>query len=393
MGTDRVFSSSKSLMRFGIVTSSYPLFSDDTVNAGVFVREVAYGLVKAGHDVHVITPHKHGKIELSEIIAIRQIPWWGGAKDLASLSMSNPINLLRFATLVTSGIWYIGRYAKINRLDALLAMWAIPSGLFCWWTWRRVGIPYGVWALGSDIWARKKYPFGDKIVRRVLQDANFRFADGIGLSKEVEQLSGKMCKFVPSMRKLPITKDVGRIPLSPDHPHFLFIGRYEKNKGPDILIEAMRELLNKGIKAYLYMFGEGSMGAYLHQRADGYEPFIHVGEYADPKTVVAYMRACDWLVIPSRIESIPLIFIDAMQMDLPVIVSDVGDLGDLVRRFRVGIVVDIPKPQSLCDALQNALFFSPSEFSERCKDVMEIFNIDNSVTLCEKNLSLAVNDR
>jgi len=378
-------------MRLGIVTSSYPLSSDDTVNAGVFVQDVAHELVRCGHEVHIITPHKHGQAEPSEYVTVSHIPWWGGAKDLASLSMQNPLTLLRFSTLVTSGLWSVSRYAHIHRLDALLAMWAIPSGLFSWWTWRWFGIPYGVWALGSDIWARRKYPFGDRIVRQVLRDARFRFADGVQLARDVEQLAGASCTFVPSVRQLPSSPaNLGDPGLTPDGTHFLFIGRYEFNKGADILVEAMRLLIDSGQIAHLHLFGDGSMKPQLQNRVRGYERYIHLGGYADPNTVVAYMLTCDWLVIPSRIESIPLIFVDALQMHLPVIAADVGDLGELVRRFGVGKVVPPYNPIAMAEAMQAALIQPRSLFKQVWDVPLEIFNLPATVRQVEEALLFAI---
>jgi glycosyltransferase involved in cell wall biosynthesis len=378
-------------MRLGIVTSSYPLSSDDTVNAGVFVRDVAYELVRYGHEVHIITPHKYGRLEPAEYVTVWHIPWWGGAKDLASLSMQNPLNLLRFASLVTSGLWSVSRYVQDHHFDALLAMWAIPSGLFTWWTWRWMGIPYGVWALGSDIWARRKYPFGDHVVRQVLRDAQFRFADGVQLARDVEQLAGATCTFVPSVRQLPASPaNLGDPGLTRDGPHFLFIGRYEINKGPDILVEAMRLLLDGGQIAHLHLFGVGSLIPQLQNRIRGYERYIHLGGYADLNTVIVYMQTCNWLVIPSRIESIPLIFVDALQMHLPVIVTDVGDLGKLVRRFGVGKVVPSSNPIALAEAMQAALVLPRSVFKQVWDAPLEIFNLPATVRQVDEALLSAI---
>ena len=46
------------------------------------------------------------------------------------------------------------------------------------------------------------------------------------------------------------------------------------------------------------------------------------------------------LILPSRIESIPVILSDALQLDCNLIVTDVGDMGPLVRSYRAGMVVD-----------------------------------------------------
>ncbi len=375
-------------MRIGVVTSSYPTSLVDTVTAGVFVRDLARELIALGHEVHVITPRKHGPVVLDDDLHVQFIPWWGGEKDLASASMRNLLTVVRYATLIGSGLWIVPRCARMHHLDAIMAMWAIPSGLFAWMTWRRWGIPYGVWALGSDIWARHKYPFGDAVVQRVLHDAAFRFADGIQLARSAAELAGRDCEFVPSVRRLPAHAE-RQVTLEPGAPHFLYIGRYERNKGPDILVEAMRWLLDSDAEAYLHLFGVGSLEPLLRERIRGYEHHISLGDYADPETAVAYMQACDWLVIPSRIESIPLILVDALQMRLPVVATNVGDVGNLVQRYGVGKVVPAEDTVALAEAMQWAMQRARAEFAGPLGKAAEQFDLARSAARCAEALSTA----
>jgi glycosyltransferase involved in cell wall biosynthesis len=78
--------------------------------------------------------------------------------------------------------------------------------------------------------------------------------------------------------------------------------------------------------------------------------FLH--GYATPHMVVSMMKAADYLVIPSRVESIPLVFGDAMQCGLPVVATDVGDLGLLIRLKEVGWVVGEPTVEALATGLR-----------------------------------------
>lgn len=385
MGTSRVFfTAERIIMRIGLVTSSYPLTPDDTVNAGVFVRDLAKELVLLGNEVYVITPFKYGPVVSDEGIPVTFIKWWGGEKDLASISMRNPKTLFRYATLIFSGILKTIQLTRKLQFDTMLAMWTIPSGLFTWVAKRLFGVPYGVWALGSDIWARHKYPFGQFIVQKILQDAHFRFADGIKLAQDVSEISGYDCQFVPSIRKL------DRIPqsieLAPDVLHFLYIGRYEYNKGPDILIDAMRLCVDWGLSAQLHMFGTGSLEQQLRQKTVGYESFITVHGVASPETCVTYMHACDWLIIPSRIESIPLVFSDAVQMNLPILVTDVGDLKNLIEEYNVGLVVPPNDPlelaRKMAEIIQVPGRYSHYDFQE----MMKKFDIRQSAIICDAHL-------
>jgi glycosyltransferase involved in cell wall biosynthesis len=101
------------------------------------------------------------------------------------------------------------------------------------------------------------------------------------------------------------------------------------------------------------------------------------------------MRTCDWLVIPSRIESIPLIFVDALQMRLPIIAADVGDLGKLVRRFGVGKVVPPTNHVALAAAMQAVLSQPRAALGQVWDAPLEIFNLHASVRRVEEALLAA----
>lgn len=333
-------------LRICIVTSSFPLNPEDTVNAGVFVREFAKELVKLGQHVHVFTPRKDGYVERDAELPTHFFPWWGGAKDLASARISQPKVMLGYLSLVFNGMLGLSRYVRRNRIAFCLSMWAIPSGILAYGAKRRSGVPYAIWALGSDVWKRKEYPLGERLVRLVMRNADALYADGRILAKDVEGISGRQCVFLPSSRTLPKKSPPAGL-VDKAATSFLYIGRWEEAKGPDLLLEAMRLLLKEGEGAKLYLFGGGSLEKSLKAKAQEWplSGNVIMGGYADPLTVSAYMQQCDCLVIPSRIESIPLIFSDALQMGTPVIASDVGDLGFLVSKYDVGRVVppgDVP---------------------------------------------------
>jgi len=377
-------------MRIGLITSSYPVSPADATNAGVFARALALELTGMGHAVHVLTPRKPEPIVADPGLGLCEFAWPARETDLASTPLRRPGNLIRYGLLCASGMWTAPRYVQLHDLDAMLALWAIPSGLFALAAHHRWGIPYGVWALGSDIWARRKYPFGDAAVRTVLGQAGFCFADGVALADEVAQITGRSCAFVPSVRRLPETANDPPTGLAPGVCNLLYVGRYERNKGPDVLVEAMRRACDAGVGAHLTMFGGGSMEDQLRARVTGYERHIHLGGYADPATVARTMKACDWLVIPSRIESIPLIFSDALAMRLPIIATQVGDMGALMARYGVGISVAPEDPAALAEAIVQAVRAGPDGFRPAVARAAEDFSLARSAAVSAEALARLV---
>lgn len=367
-------------MRIGIITSSYSISRSDARNAGVFVRDIASTMASFGHEISVLTPWTTGTREPERNVSVDFFPWLGKSHDIASKDIRNPMNLIKQSSLILSGMVHIRKFITEHNPQALLAMWAIPSGLFCWHATKRMSVPYGVWVLGSDIWNRNKYPFGDRIVKRILADAEFRFADGIQLANEVKEITNLPCSFVPSSRNLPVSNRSG-IKVIKNRPiQFLFIGRYELNKGPDILIDAMKILADSGESYFLRMFGGGSLKQTMVEQVRGYEDFIMIGDYATPREVVDQMSDCDWLVIPSRIESIPLILSDAVQARIPIVATEVGDLKYLFENYKIGITAPSPNPSELATAMKLAASTDRETFNDGLRHASGFFDLNSTAS-------------
>jgi len=343
-------------MNICIITSSYPLRpGDPEAAAGVFVRDFALQLARWGHKVHVVTQARSGAAVDDPELRVHRFRWLGADRALARLRPLHPADAWRIASVLWGGRRAVLRLAQGGQIDACLAMWALPAGYFAAVASRRADVPYAVWALGSDIWAYERNPLLRPLLRRILRGAHILYADGRELCGRVERLAERPCNFLASARVLRGTP--GPLALDSEVSHLLFIGRYELNKGVDILIDAMRLLVEEGVQAHLHVFGGGSLRQLLEERARsmGLGGVVHIGGYADSKTVITYMHHCTFLVIPSRIESVPVILSDALQMRLPVVATDVGDMGTLVRSYGVGEVVPAGDPVALKDGIVRAL--------------------------------------
>jgi glycosyltransferase involved in cell wall biosynthesis len=298
----------------------------------------------------VLTPDKDAPKELPSGYAVRWFPWAGSTKPLVDFRLGSPNDLRLIASLIRSGERALRRLLDEERIDACLALWAVPSGYLAWRACPP-RVPFSVWALGSDIhtWAHR--PLVKSLVRRILRDADHRFADGLGLCAEVKRIAGRDCDFLPTTRRLPLPAPLPQ----PLHPgiNFLFVGRLEAVKGADVLVDAMLSVLASRVDANLIICGTGSMQNDLRARveaagASGRITFLS----SQPGAVIAgYMSACDCLVVPSRNESIPIVFSEALQADIPMLLSDVGDMGELARRHSLGVPLPPSDPAALAAAM------------------------------------------
>jgi glycosyltransferase involved in cell wall biosynthesis len=127
----------------------------------------------------------------------------------------------------------------------------------------------------------------------------------------------------------------------------------------------MRLLKEMGVNAHLHIFGGGMLeeDVKTEMSKNGVEDCITLHGYADSYTAVAFLKACDVLLIPSRIESIPIIFSDAVTCGIPMVATEVGDLGVLVRKHRIGEVVQPNSARMLAEGIRSVLAKGRSTFS------------------------------
>lgn len=370
-------------MRIGIITNGYPSTPKDYW-AG-FCYDFALSLKKAGHEVFVFTPNRNAEKKNDSNISVRWFGWSGDKqiRPIGKLKFFNFFDFLKIFSLIKSGNHEIIKYIKQNNIELCIAMWAAPSGLFALHAKKKLSIPYFTWCLGSDIWIYARYPIIKNIIRKILRNAQKVYADGLKLCQDVEKISGGKCEFLATSRILPKVKETLPV-IDVSKKNLLFIGRLEMVKGIDVLLDTMRLLCKTdGIDdIHLYIFGVGVLEDFVRQKIKDYEleRFVFFKGYASSDTAALYLSQCDWLIIPSRNESIPVVFSDALQMGIPVIVSDVGDMGYLTRKHRVGEVARPDNAEDLRSVIRGAVFDDEKHgiYKANTKPLSRQFNIDFS---------------
>jgi glycosyltransferase involved in cell wall biosynthesis len=363
-----------------LVTSSYPLGPDDAAAAaGLFVRDFALEAARQGHRVRVLTQAREGEVQEDATVRVRRHAWWGD-QPLSTLRPSRPRELAGMLSVMVQGTAALDAWIREERPDLVVAFWAVPAGLSALWARIRHGIAYRVWALGSDIWTYGRRLPTRVVLARVLRGAQQAFADGIGLAREVTSISSIPCEFLPSARHL-TTGQPRPAELAAGMRNFLFVGRYHPNKGADLLVEAVH-LLGPARRdaCRFHLFGGGPGEERLRSLVDrhGLGSVVRVSGFADRRTYAAYLEHCHALVIPSRIESVPLSLSDAAQAGCPLVVTDVGDMGEIVRRHRCGLVA-APTVEGLRGALVQARDMDRAGMDAGLRSLAEAFSLEGSV--------------
>ena len=135
--------------------------------------------------------------------------------------------------------------------------------------------------------------------------------------------------------------------------------------------------LRSGRRGDLYMFGWGPEEHAIRKRVSkpDLRDCVHVHGYADEATFVSYAKACDCFLIPSRIESIPVVFSDALQMKKPVIATEVGDMGLIMKQSPVGILIPPGDMEALYQAMCEMSESDLSEFVPHMENLSRTFGV------------------
>lgn len=141
----------------------------------------------------------------------------------------------------------------------------------------------------------------------------------------------------------------------------LCIGRFVHDKGFDLGIAAFAAVAQGFPEARLIIAGDGPLRADLAAQAAaaGLGDRVQFPGWIDASEVARLLGSVDILLIPSRREGLPLIAVQAAQMETPTIATAVGGLPEVVDDGVTGVLVASQDPTALAQAIA-ALLQSPA---------------------------------
>lgn len=246
---------------------------------------------------------------------------------------------------------------------------------------------YDVQTMGTGIWrifAKKFYNLS--IGRYIIQNADTVVAVGKSereaLRRKFDVEEGKI-RYIPNGVNTQIfprtVENVG------DKKTVLYVGRLEKYKGIHFLIKAFKKIETLHPEAKLVIVGSGPYKEDLIRLASSlnlHSKVKFLQNIPEKSLMQLYQSSCVFATL-SQFEAQPIALVEAMASGLPVVATNVGAIGELIRDHETGLLLDFPpKEETLVELISFLLKndnFSKKIGAEARKLILSTFSWDRTV--------------
>lgn len=148
------------------------------------------------------------------------------------------------------------------------------------------------------------------------------------------------------------SSQLGGNPFAGEGPHLVAAGRFVREKGIDLLLDAMPGVLSCFPQARLTLLGEGPLEEDLKQQAQR----LGVGEMVNfaglQQNPWPYFRHADLIVVPSRLDGLPYVAVEALAVGTPMVATDCpGGIRELTDESKWIVLVPPEDPKALAKAI------------------------------------------
>ncbi len=185
--------------------------------------------------------------------------------------------------------------------------------------------------------------------------------------------------------------DAGENPYSGIGPHIVAAGKLSKQKGVDVLLNALAEVRKAIPLAELTILGQGPLESDLkaqRERLGLTEAARFVGFQSNP---YPYFKHADVFVLSSRYEGLPNVVLEALALGTPVVATDCpGGVREILAGSRMGWLVPVSNAQLLAERIISVCNFGRdvSLRAEALEGILDKFRVERVIREYEDLLSL-----
>ncbi len=150
---------------------------------------------------------------------------------------------------------------------------------------------------------------------------------------------------VSAAKRLAPTKD----------PILIAIGSFVREKNHIFLLEIFNVYYRKYANGYLWLVGDGKLRPQLEKAIAHYNLAERVRIWGYTNDAIALLKSADVLVMPSVIEGLPGVILEAISCEIPVVASDVGGIPEIIIDDVTGICISGYSAMEYADRIRKLL--------------------------------------
>jgi colanic acid/amylovoran biosynthesis glycosyltransferase len=178
-------------------------------------------------------------------------------------------------------------------------------------------------------------------------------------------------------------------PTTIDNCNLVCVGRICEQKGQLLLLEAVKLLIDEGVKLNLTLVGDGPMRSQLQKQIDGYKlnNQVHITGWASGSEVQKYITQARALILPSFAEGLPVVLMEALALKRPVITTYIAGIPELVKPGENGWLIPAGSVEEIVTAIRAVLKVSPDTLERMGIAGTVSVNREYNVTQAAKKLT------
>jgi glycosyltransferase involved in cell wall biosynthesis len=297
---------------------------------------LAEHLAKRGHEIHVITSHDDGlpNFEKENGFYIHRIAW----------PKIRIIGVLLF---------WLQIFLKIRTIKPdIVQAQDLSMGISADLSRKILKIPHIVWGRGSDVYLPGRFT---KITSKpILHNADAVLALTEDMRQKMKGIVDREIFVVPNGINLEQFTDRSPIIVrEKGQKNILFVGRLHPVKGVQYLIRAMKRVLEEIPDGMLILVGDGEERGNLEALSVqlGVQKSVQFVGVVPHEKVHSYMQQADVFVLPSLSEGFPGVILEAMACGLPVVVTRVGGIPDIIENGVNGYIAETKSPDEIAEKI------------------------------------------
>ena len=351
-------------MKVLVIGSVYPRFHEDAEVP--WLRTSVAHLKKAGVQVQVLAPAYKGlkshEIDGTKVNRFRYAPasleMLTHEEGAPSKMASKPWLQLLAIPYIISGFFKCLSICRKWRPDIIHAHWPFPHAYIALGAAKLFRIPLVLNFHGAELLLIRKKKWVRPLLKFAIGQAQAVFANSSFTAGKIKAIRNVDVEWSPYGTTLETKAE--------SDPHavngkfkILFVGRHIERKGICYLIEAAKYLPKDQFE--IRIVGVGDLTEELKKQAADMAPesaeIIFTGKLS-PEALANEYRTANVFTLPAIVDSkgdtegLGVVLIEAMELGLPVVASNVGGIPDVVVDGVSGILVPEKDPEALANAFK-----------------------------------------